>query len=338
MPAAGILDGRISPMVGRPTFGAALALPNEVSPFTNGMFPILIRMLAFISLLTSAEPEPRMRQHRLPWPRLSRGRGARGAIGSAPAGHSIATPRCRRQDRRRNAEERPSVQETTVARPASRPAWLIDSADFWRLWFVGLVVFVVRWVETVAVGVFVYQHTGSAFIVAMMTMLRLLPMGLFGAFIGAIAERMERRTTLIVVVASMVITSLALAILAHLHLLAVWHLARRQLHQRRRLGDRQSGAAGDDRRGGRRRADGHRDVARCRRQQRQPHGGADDRRPAARQCRHRRRVHAQRRAVRGRRGGGVPRALSEQLPADHSGFRARTHRRGIARWSAATGG
>jgi MFS family permease len=117
------------------------------------------------------------------------------------------------------------VQETTSARPANRPAWLIDSADFWRLWFVGLVVFVVRWVETVAVGVFVYQQTGSAFIVAMMTMLRLLPMGLFGAFIGAFAERMERRITLILVIASMVGTSVALAILAHLQLLAIWHLA-----------------------------------------------------------------------------------------------------------------
>jgi MFS family permease len=80
-------------------------------------------------------------------------------------------------------------------------------------------------VETVAVGVFVYQHTDSAFLVAMMTMLRLLPMGLFGAFLGAIAERMERRTTLILVVASMVVTSTALVVLAHLHLLAVWHLA-----------------------------------------------------------------------------------------------------------------
>jgi MFS family permease len=117
------------------------------------------------------------------------------------------------------------VQKTATARPADRPAWLIESADFWRLWFVGLVVFVVRWVETVAVGVFAYQQTGSAFIVAMMTMLRLLPMGLFGAFLGAVAEKMERRTTLIIVVASMVATSLALAVLAHLHLLAVWHLA-----------------------------------------------------------------------------------------------------------------
>jgi MFS family permease len=118
------------------------------------------------------------------------------------------------------------VNETSIARPvAGHPAWLIDNADFWRLWFVGLVVFSVRWVETVAVGVFVYQHTGSAFTVAMMTMLRLLPMGLFGVFIGAIAERMERRTTLVVVVAVMLVNALVLATLAHLHLLAVWHLA-----------------------------------------------------------------------------------------------------------------
>jgi MFS family permease len=117
------------------------------------------------------------------------------------------------------------VSEATAARPPGRAAWLIDSADFWRLWFVGLVVFVVRWVETVAVGVFVYQHTESAFLVAMMTMLRLLPMGLFGAFLGAIAERTERRTTLILVTAGTLLTSLILATLAHLHMLEVWHLA-----------------------------------------------------------------------------------------------------------------
>jgi hypothetical protein len=36
-------------------------------------------------------------------------------------------------------------------------------------------VFTVRWLETVAVGVFVYQSSHSAFFVALMTMLRLLP-------------------------------------------------------------------------------------------------------------------------------------------------------------------
>ena len=246
--------------------------------------------------------------------------------------NSVAAPHAVRGTSRNEKRPRNALpcRKQLSARPASRPAWLIDSADFWRLWFVGLVVFVVRWVETVAVGVFVYQHTGSAFIVAMMTMLRLLPMGLFGAFLGAIAERMERRTTLIVVVASMVATSLTLATAGAPAPARGLAPRGRQLHQRHRLGDRQSGAAGDDRRGGRRRADGHRDVGRCRRQQRQPHGGADDRRPAARRRRHRRRVHVERGAVRDRRGGGVPRALSQQLSADHSGIRARAHRRGLA--------
>ena len=39
-----------------------------------------------------------------------------------------------------------------------------SAPDFWRLWTVGLVVFTVRWLETVAVGVVVYQRTGSAFL------------------------------------------------------------------------------------------------------------------------------------------------------------------------------
>jgi MFS family permease len=97
--------------------------------------------------------------------------------------------------------------------------------DFWRLWFVGLVVFTVRWLETVAVGVVVYQRTGSAFLVAMMTMLRLLPMGLFGAFLGALAERFDRKMTLIGVVVLMGATSATLAILAWTGRLEVWHLA-----------------------------------------------------------------------------------------------------------------
>lgn len=97
--------------------------------------------------------------------------------------------------------------------------------DFWRLWFVGLVVFTVRWLETVAVGVVVYQRTGSAFLVAMMTMLRLLPMGLFGAFLGALAERFDRKITLIGVVILMGATSATLAILAWTGRLEVWHLA-----------------------------------------------------------------------------------------------------------------
>jgi MFS family permease len=97
--------------------------------------------------------------------------------------------------------------------------------DFWRLWFVGMVVSTVRWLETVAVGVVVYQQTGSAFVVAVITMLRLLPMALFGAFLGAFAERFDRRLTLAVLTGLMAATSGTLGILAWSGPLAIWQLA-----------------------------------------------------------------------------------------------------------------
>ena len=100
-----------------------------------------------------------------------------------------------------------------------------STPDFWRLWLVGLVISTVRWLETVAVGVAVYQRTESAFAVAMMTMLRLLPMGLFGAFLGAISERVDRRMTLTGVLILMGATSAALGLLALAGALEVWHFA-----------------------------------------------------------------------------------------------------------------
>lgn len=109
----------------------------------------------------------------------------------------------------------------------TRTSWrdLFRDRDFLRLWLVGLVIFSVRWLETLAVGVFVYAATESAFIVSMVTMLRLLPMGLFGAVIGAMAERVEKRSGLIAIMVASLATSLILAVLAYAGLLEVWHLA-----------------------------------------------------------------------------------------------------------------
>src|SRR3984957_13289884 len=114
----------------------------------------------------------------------------------------------------------PTAQE----RPMQR-LLLSGCPDYWRLWIVGLVVFTVRWLETVAVGGVVYQRTGSAFVVAVMTMLRLLPIGLFGGFVVALAERFDRRATLIGVVLLMGATSAVLALLAASGTLQIWHLA-----------------------------------------------------------------------------------------------------------------
>jgi MFS family permease len=118
------------------------------------------------------------------------------------------------------------VSEIEAGRRDIRQRGLLSApSDFWRLWFVGLVLFGVRWLETLAVAVFVYQRTGSAFFVAVVTMLRVLPMGLFGAFMGAVADRLDRRLALVMVVALMLASSASLALLAYGGELEVWHLA-----------------------------------------------------------------------------------------------------------------
>src|SRR5216684_2200500 len=100
---------------------------------------------------------------------------------------------------------------TTDSQVRSRSRWLLDIPDFRRLWLIGLTVFAVRWLEMIVVGVFVYQHTGSAFQVALMTMLRMLPMVIFGPLIGAYVERFERRRAQIAVTVSLLATAVVLA-------------------------------------------------------------------------------------------------------------------------------
>jgi MFS family permease len=110
--------------------------------------------------------------------------------------------------------------------PRARPgSGLFALADFRRLWTIGLVLFAVRWLEMLVVGVFVYQRTGSAFQVALMTLLRMAPMVLFGPLIGALAERVERRIAQIGVSIGLLATAVAVAALAYLGRLEVWHLA-----------------------------------------------------------------------------------------------------------------
>jgi MFS family permease len=115
-----------------------------------------------------------------------------------------------------------------IEAPGREPRrWLQPFAerDFRLLWLVGFVLFVIRWLEMLAMAVFAYQRTGSPFIVALLTMLRLLPMGVLGAFLGAWADRLERRTAMVLVVLMQLVASLALALLAYADMLAVWHLA-----------------------------------------------------------------------------------------------------------------
>ena len=105
------------------------------------------------------------------------------------------------------------------------PRRLFANRDFRRLWLVGTLASMVRWLDTLAFAIFAYQHGASAFTIAMLSMLRMLPMGLCGPFISAIADRVQRRT-IFVATASLNLTGAAtLAILAGSGTLAIWHLA-----------------------------------------------------------------------------------------------------------------
>jgi len=102
---------------------------------------------------------------------------------------------------------------------------LLRLPDFRRLWTIGLVLFAVRWLEMLVVGVFVYERTDSAFQVALMILLRMAPMVIFGPIIGAAAERIERRKAQIFFGAFTLATAVVVAGLAFTGALVVWHLA-----------------------------------------------------------------------------------------------------------------
>lgn len=111
-----------------------------------------------------------------------------------------------------------------IERPKTPSRWP-EGGDFWRLWLIGALQFGVRWLDTVAVGIFTYQTTGSAFLVTMMMVLRVLPMALFGMLTGAAADRFDGRTILMVTLGVSCATSSILALLAFTGHLAIWHVA-----------------------------------------------------------------------------------------------------------------
>jgi len=97
--------------------------------------------------------------------------------------------------------------------------------QFLRLWAVGLLSSLVRWIELLTFGVFTYQQSGSAMWVASMMVLRMLPLALFGVGFGAVAARISRRNGLLVTQGAQLGSSLLLLGMSAAGALEVWHLA-----------------------------------------------------------------------------------------------------------------
>ncbi len=102
---------------------------------------------------------------------------------------------------------------------------LFGIADFRRLWVIGLTVTIGRWLEMLVIGIVVWRESESALLVSVMTLLRMLPMGLFGAFAGVLADRVQRRDALVAVLLIQAGGAAALALLALSGSLQIWQIA-----------------------------------------------------------------------------------------------------------------
>ncbi len=82
-----------------------------------------------------------------------------------------------------------------------------------------------RWLETVALGVYVYDLTESAFLVGFVGFLRMAPMLFLGAFIGAFSDRVNRRAILAATNIFLAGVYLTLGLLILTDRIELWHVS-----------------------------------------------------------------------------------------------------------------
>ena len=102
---------------------------------------------------------------------------------------------------------------------------LFHNPGFVRLWLSGVLCGALRWLELLAIGLFVLERTGSPLLVAVLTLVRMAPMLLFGIPAGALADRYDRRRLLVLSLAVLALASGILSILALTGRILIWQVA-----------------------------------------------------------------------------------------------------------------
>ena len=105
------------------------------------------------------------------------------------------------------------------------PLTLLRDGQFLRIWVTGGFIGTMRWLEILMIAVYTLEVTGSALVVALMMLARALPMFLFGAITGAIAERINRKAMMIFALFGAGAVSATLGSLAITGRIEIWHVA-----------------------------------------------------------------------------------------------------------------
>ena len=103
-------------------------------------------------------------------------------------------------------------------------AALLADDRFRPVWATGTLTGVFRWLELLAIGVVTFQITGSALAVSLMTVMRMAPLFIFGIPMGALADRFDRKTLLMLGLGILTVSSATLSLLAFFDRLELWHL------------------------------------------------------------------------------------------------------------------
>ena len=95
----------------------------------------------------------------------------------------------------------------------------------YRLWFIGqLVSLVGSWMQTTAQGFLVYQLTGSPAYLGIVAFAAGVPSWIFMLYGGVVADRLPRRTLLVITQSAMMLLAFALAVLTFTGLVQPWQI------------------------------------------------------------------------------------------------------------------
>lgn len=111
-----------------------------------------------------------------------------------------------------------------MATPGSDFTEILADDRFRPVWLTGTLTGIFRWLELLVIGIVTFQITGSAFAVSLMTVMRMAPLFILGIPMGALADRFDRKTLLMIGLTSLALSAAILAALAFFDRLALWHV------------------------------------------------------------------------------------------------------------------
>jgi MFS family permease len=116
-------------------------------------------------------------------------------------------------------------ETSTLSQISWRDTFISLKYPNYRLWFLGqLVSLVGTWTQTAAQGYLIYELTKSPAYLGYVSFANGLPVWIFTLYAGAIADRVPRRTLLVITQCTMMILAFILAILTFTNTVQWWHI------------------------------------------------------------------------------------------------------------------